>query len=451
MIDGNQLREEFGRYLAEHKATRWGMDAALMHVCKIAYDAGKADGPVGHRNGAAETLDKLLSDRMKRSVKVEQVLQDVADEKRPVLTPDECRALSLSLGTPDEAQTDAQRAMLADSDLMKEAERLSRVLEGIAQTALRGVENEQIRGHLMDAAALLAHIQRGAVPEGDDGKRVLREVFALCEDTEAKTYEEPGDFARGRRFEAKGIARAIGAWYQEEFCGRTHMGEPAVPAPDQFRDAAKMVPVHCTPTEHEGRIVYEHTSEPIPNADGFVLYAASADQFRTAAKMMAVQPACMTCSGHGMIGGLLPNGGGYESDPCPDCTAPAPTEVLMPKPVAYGFGNTAITGHTNRLMMVRIDIPGGDQYAGAFWLPLVLADEAHTYGIACRAAGEAAGYARGLTEAGREAKRLADAIVREVAELPDRDSPADWPAAMLVTSDELRGIVLAALRGKVKP
>lgn len=102
MIDGNQLREEFGRYLAEHKATRWGMDAALMHVCKIAYDAGKADGPGEHLNGAAETLDKLLTDRMKRSVKVEQVLQDVTDGKRPVLTPDECRALSLSLGTPDE-------------------------------------------------------------------------------------------------------------------------------------------------------------------------------------------------------------------------------------------------------------------------------------------------------------------------------------------------------------
>jgi len=79
----------------------------------------------------------------------------------------------------------------------------------------------------------------------------------------------------------------------------------------------------------------------------------------------------------------------------------APAEVPMPEPVAYGFGNTAITGHTNRLMMVRIDIPGGDQYAGAFWLPLVLADEAHTYGAACRAAGEAAGYARGLAE-GRE-------------------------------------------------
>lgn len=86
--------------------------------------------------------------------------------------------------------------------------------------------------------------------------------------------------------------------------------------------------------------------------------------------------------------------------------APAPAGVPMPKPVAYGFGNTAITGHTNRLMMVRIDIPGGDQYAGALWLPLVLADEAHTYGIACRAAGEAAGYARGLRDAVRDASPL---------------------------------------------
>ncbi|WP_051165254.1 hypothetical protein [Methyloversatilis universalis] len=256
---------------------------------------------------------------------------------------------------------------------------------------------------LLERMVKAAQAKRGVVPECDDGKRVLREVFALCEDTEAKCSDEPGDFARGRRFEAKGIARAIGAWYQEEFCGRSHMGEPAAPAPDHFRDAAKMAPVHCTPTEHDGRIVYEHTSEPIPNADGFVLYAAPApDRFRAAAKMMAVQPACMTCSGHGMVGGLLPNGGGYQADPCPDCAAPVTAGVPMPKPVAYGFGNTAITGHTNRLMMVRLDVPLDDQYAGAFWLPLVLADEARQYGAACRAAGEAAGYARGLAEAGRD-------------------------------------------------
>lgn len=38
----------------------------------------------------------------------------------------------------------------------------------------------------------------------------------------------------------------------------------------------------------------------------------------------------------------------------------------------------------------------------------------------------------------------ADWIVREVAELPDRNSPTDWPDAMLVTADELRSIILAA-------
>jgi len=31
--------------------------------------------------------------------------------------------------------------------------------------------------------------------------------------------------------------------------------------------------------------------------------------------------------------------------------------------------------------------------------------------------------------------------IRDVAELPDRDSPADWPEAMLVTADELRNIL----------
>ncbi|MEJ5127669.1 hypothetical protein WH367_16630 [Comamonas sp. MYb21] len=40
---------------------------------------------------------------------------------------------------------------------------------------------------------------------------------------------------------------------------------------------------------------------------------------------------------------------------------------------------------------------------------------------------------------------IADQICLSVAELPDRDSPADWPQAMLVTSDELRNIVLNAI------
>lgn len=223
-----------------------------------------------------------------------------------------------------------------------------------------------------------------AAQESDVGARVLREVFALCEDTQDKCSDEPGDFARGRRFEAKGIARAIGAWYQEEFCGRSHMGEPAAPAPDHFRDAAKMAPVHCTPTEHDGRIVYEHTSEPIPNADGFVLYAAPApDRFRAAAKMMAVQPACMTCSGHGMVGGLLPNGGGYQADPCPDCAAPVTAEVPMPEPVAYRHSET----HDLHDCFEEVQLADAESEAE----PLMLGSDVRTYGEQCRAAGYAAG------------------------------------------------------------
>jgi hypothetical protein len=36
---------------------------------------------------------------------------------------------------------------------------------------------------------------------------------------------------------------------------------------------------------------------------------------------------------------------------------------------------------------------------------------------------------------------FADLVIRAVAELPDRDSPADQPEMMLVTADELRAII----------
>ena len=40
---------------------------------------------------------------------------------------------------------------------------------------------------------------------------------------------------------------------------------------------------------------------------------------------------------------------------------------------------------------------------------------------------------------------IASIICQAVAELPDRDSPPDWPEAMLVTHDELQQIVANAL------
>jgi hypothetical protein len=66
-----------------------------------------------------------------------------------------------------------------------------------------------------------------------DVDQLLRQVFALCEDTEdapereAKNEHQRG-FEAGRRFEAKQIRRAIGTWFQDTFCGASHMGEPVI-------------------------------------------------------------------------------------------------------------------------------------------------------------------------------------------------------------------------------
>jgi len=73
--------------------------------------------------------------------------------------------------------------------------------------------------------ARAAIAQQPAKPDDAD-KRLLRQVFALCEDTEDKCAGSEDQFKRGRAFEAKGISRAIGTWYQDTFCGRSFMGEP---------------------------------------------------------------------------------------------------------------------------------------------------------------------------------------------------------------------------------
>jgi len=74
-----------------------------------------------------------------------------------------------------------------------------------------------------------------AAPANDADKLLLREMFALCEDTEEKCAGSDDAFKRGRAFEAKGIRRAIGTWYQATFCGPSFMGEPVLektaPAP----------------------------------------------------------------------------------------------------------------------------------------------------------------------------------------------------------------------------
>lgn len=61
-----------------------------------------------------------------------------------------------------------------------------------------------------------------------DDKRLLREVFAVCEASEDECHDSDDAFKRGRAFEAKRIRRSIGTWYQDTFCGRYFMGDPAL-------------------------------------------------------------------------------------------------------------------------------------------------------------------------------------------------------------------------------
>lgn len=54
MIDLNTLRIEFAKYLTEHTTTRWGMDAALLHCCRVSYEAGLKDGAAAHGAGVPQ-------------------------------------------------------------------------------------------------------------------------------------------------------------------------------------------------------------------------------------------------------------------------------------------------------------------------------------------------------------------------------------------------------------
>ena len=49
------------------------------------------------------------------------------------------------------------------------------------------------------------------------------------------------------------------------------------------------------------------------------LYCIESDARRTLIDASPKSDSCATCNGHGMVGGLLPAGGGYESEPCPHC------------------------------------------------------------------------------------------------------------------------------------
>lgn len=112
----------------------------------------------------------------------------------------------------------------------------------LLREALRKIKYEAVSLGDAQVIALEALTQPAQAGEADNGPRVLREVFALCEATEDAPEPKPvGDtvpFMRGRKYEAKAIRKAIGAWFQDEFCGRSFMGEP-VTTPPASQEQAK--------------------------------------------------------------------------------------------------------------------------------------------------------------------------------------------------------------------
>ena len=158
-------------------------------------------------------------------------------------------------------------------------------------------ENNKLADHIPDATKMVAERQdkpeecangcpenmvcdycQGAEPvkqepvacQDSDDRRLLREIFMLCEATEE--LEPTNDFMRGRVFEAKGIRRGIGTWYQDTFCGRSYMGEPVIPAtPVQ---PVKQEPVARVTGYYGGRCVIELLNRASVFPTNMALYAA---------------------------------------------------------------------------------------------------------------------------------------------------------------------------------
>jgi len=119
--------------------------------------------------------------------------------------------------------------------LREAAEMAVNVLEGLGydpidlQSALADLQSETgFERKEPDSLKAEPVKQEPVACQDSDDRRLLREIFMLCEATEE--IEATNDFMRGRVFEAKGIRRGIGTWYLDTFCGRSYMGEPVIPA-----------------------------------------------------------------------------------------------------------------------------------------------------------------------------------------------------------------------------
>jgi hypothetical protein len=292
------------------------------------------------------------------------------------------------------------------SDYMKEAERLLDEyylhVSGITSSvcAEEWLEHRTAQ-HLaaQTRAALLAHIQRGAVPEGWQ-----LVPLRLPMETEMRPV-----IARLARAAESGQIVLFDDFWSELLA--------AAPEPDHFRDAAKMMAVQPRVETFDVDFLARLGAEVPAPAEVLGETCADGGKCHHACTDRCFRREC--CA------------------PFSDYTGPwsyAPAEV--PEPDGTAEANIK-------------PLPGGGYqtgYVDAWSEPLM-----RTYGAACRAAGEASGYARAANWLRTSAEKHAE---ENGYHEPDTGSfvfagraAEEWNNSVLELADEME----AALRGEVKP
>ncbi|MGE8659089.1 MAG: hypothetical protein ACN6O8_20285 [Achromobacter sp.] len=181
---------------------------------------------------------------------------------------------------------------------------------GICTTCSTEREHEAMRAAVLAAPQIPTTAAHLALVASRTGKNLsLDEVGAVIDAINAlgaadDTLARTGNTARDQEMYAAG--RAVG----EENAKHNAAIRGGVP------DGWKLVPIE--PTREMWAAVNKLDDEMA--AGGYDGKGASIEQIW--ACLVDAAPSCLTCGGHGMVGGLTQHSG-YDAEPCPDCAAPA--------------------------------------------------------------------------------------------------------------------------------
>lgn len=142
--------------------------------------------------------------------------------------------------------------------------------------------------------------------------------------------------------------------------------------------------------------------------------------------------------------GLLPKLARAEARLAEVEKGPQPRVITVPLPAGWQLAPWKVEreeGETDEAYKARAEATGATHGLAAWGEIFQLS---HKPWSAERASNATSGWvgARRGPKSDTSAARIAELIVRDVAELPDRTSPDDWPEALLVTGEELHALIV---------